>query len=270
MSRSCLLSLTLVCLLICQPLDAKPGKGGGPKRGSGPKKSISRGGGGGRSFSPQQKSVGGRNPVQSPSGKGKPEFTTKGKPDFGTTKRGNGQSVEKLTGRDRAVSVQRGNEDRKLLHRQNTAQKLRDISERNGNENLKDVAGRMDQKALDHYDKRQAKIDELKQRGTDTPFDENELRDPFDRPLTDQQIANLDNPTLQQQHRLLNEERKLQHQLDVAQKLRDLSARNGNPNLLNTAERMELMAADRYASQLQKILGPTDVPLSDPLTAPQP
>lgn len=260
MSRSCLLALTLVCLLICQPLHAKPGKGGGPKRGGGPKKSISRGGPS-KSFSPQKKSTGGGKPLQSPS--------AKGKPDFGTTKRGNGQSLDKLTGRDRAVSVQRGNEDRKLLQRQNTAQKLRDISARNGNENLNDVADRMDQRALDHYRQRQAKIDQLAQRGTDTPFDENDLRDPLDQPLTDQQIANLDNPALQQQHRLLNEERKLQHQLDVAQKLRDLSARNGNPNLLNTAERMELMAAERYASQLDKIIGPaTDIPVTDPLVAP--
>lgn len=257
MPRSSLLSLILICLLSCQPLDAKPGKGGGSKGRGGPRKSISRGGPK-KSFSPRG---GGVKQTQSPVGKGKP--------DFGTTNRGNGKSLEKLTGRDRAVSVQRGNEDRKLLQRQNTAQKLREISARNGNQNLNDVADRMDQKALDHFEKRQAKIDQLEQRGADTPFNENDLRDPLDQQLTDRQIANLNDPALQQQHRLLNEERKLQHQLDVAQKLRDLSGRNGNANLLNTAERMELMAADRYASQLDKILGPgADIPLTDPLAAP--
>ena len=273
MSRSCLLSIALVCLFVCHPLDARPGKGGGgPKRGGGPK--ISRGGG--KSFAP--KSVGGGNKIQSPSGKGKPNFTSKGNGNssLNAQGRGNGQTAEKLTGRERAVNVQRGNEERKLTQRQATAQKLREISARNGNDNLKDVADRMDQKAMDHYNKRQAKIDQLEQRGT--PFDQSEFNDPLDQPLTDQQIANLDDPILQQNHRFLNEQRKFEHQMQIAQQLREISARNGNPNLLNTAARMEQMAAHRFASQFTKIFGPetpipdplSTTPLLEPLTAPLP
>jgi hypothetical protein len=212
--------------------------------------------------------VGGGKKVQSPAGNGNSGLKARG--------RGNGQTAEKLTGRDRAVGVQRANEERKLTQRQATAQKLREISKRNGNENLNDVADRMDQKALDHYEKRQAKIDQLEQRGT--PFDQSELSDPLDQPLTEQQIANLDDPILQQNHRFLNEQRKFEHQMQVAQRLRQIAARNGNPNLVNTAARMEQMAANRFASQFAKIFGPetpvpdpllTD-PLIQPLTAPLP
>lgn len=262
MHRQLLLSLALICSLCCTPLDAKPGKGGGgPKTGGGgPKKSFS-GGGPQKSFSPR--------------GGGPKQFSTpsaKGKPDFSNFKPGNGNLNlgEKLTGRENALQVQRNNELRKLEHRQNTAQKLREISERNGNENLLDTADRMDQKALEHFEKRQAKIDEFAQRGENTPLDNNNLLDPLDQPLTEDQISKLTDPQLQQQHRLLNEERKLQHQLDIAQKLRDLSAKNGNPNLINTAERMEQMAAERYAKQIEKIVPPVaDAPLVDaPVTAP--
>jgi hypothetical protein len=250
MHRQRLLAFTLICLLCCTPLAAKPGKGGGPKPGNGPKKSFS-GGGPQKSFSPPKL---GFKQTQSPIGQGKPEFAGS-KPG-----NGNGLLGEKLTGRDNALAVQRSNEERKLLHSQQTAQKLRDISAKNGNENLLDVADRMDQKALDHYAKRQEKIDEFAKRGDDSPLDNNSLLDPLDQPLTEDQISKLTDPVLQQQHRLLNEERTLQHQLDIAQKLRDLAAKNGNPNLLNTADRMEQMAADRYAKQIGKIVPPVDAP----------
>lgn len=240
MKHSCRCSIALVCLLICQSLDAWPGKGGGLKLGRGPK--IIRGAG--RKLISPAKSVGNR--ILSPA---------------------NGQTVPKLTGRDQAVNVQRANENRKLLQRQQTAQKLRDISTRTGNQNLMNTANRMDQQALQHYQSRQAKIDQLAQ-NANGPLNADQLRDPLDQPLTDQQIANLNNPALQQQHRLLNEERKLQHQLNVAQQLRDIAAQNGNANLIQTAQQMELMAANRYASQLTKILGPATTPFANPLAAP--
>lgn len=260
MTRSCLFSIALVCLLICQPLDAWPGKGGGFKPGGGSK--IFRGGGG-KGLSSPLKSVGGGNKILSPAGKGN------------IIPRGNGQTLQKLTGVNQAVNVQRANESRKLLQRQQTAQQLRDISARNGNQNLMNTANRMDQQALQHYQSRQAKIDQLAQQNPNNPLNPNQLNDPLDQQLTDQQIANLKDPSLQQQHRLLNEERKLQHQLSVAQQLRDISAQNGNANLIRTAEQMESMAANRYASQMTKILGPSASlpginPAATPLISPTP
>lgn len=52
---------------------------------------------------------------------------------------------------------------------------------------------------------------------------------------------------------LSNDERKLQHQLAVAQHLRDIAGRNGNTNLLQTAERMEQMAISRYQQNLDPL-----------------
>ncbi|MBD3675310.1 MAG: hypothetical protein HUJ26_17485 [Planctomycetaceae bacterium] len=233
-----ILPLGLSLILLTLPLEGKPGKGGGPRK-SGFKRGPSR------AFSPSS---------QKPAG------------NFGKSlNRGTGNSLNKLTGRDRAVSIQRQNELSKFQHRQQTAQKLRDLSELNGNENLKSVADKMDQRALDHFEKRNAKIDQLAQRGTETPFDQNQFADPLDQPLTERQIQKLNDPALQQQHRLLNEERKLQHQMQVAQQIRDIAAQNGNANLLQTAQKMELTAAERYASQFQKILGAPATPLTAPL-----
>ncbi len=45
------------------------------------------------------------------------------------------------------------------------------------------------------------------------------------------------------------EERKRQHLFDVAQKLRDMAGRNGNANLLRTAEKVEQVAIARYQSK---------------------
>ncbi len=216
--------------------------GKGPKGGKGPPAAKSRGNG-----SPGAKSV--------------------GKPTVG-----NGQ---KLTGRDNAFSVQRQNEERKLAQRQGTAQKLRDIAGRNGNDNLLQTADRMDQQALAHYEQRLAKIDELTSKGdvaglqdlTDPVIDAADLEtarkdalkladgSPLDD-LDKSVVGDAEPQSVAQ--RLLNEERKLQHQLDVAQQLRDIAGRNGNQNLLQTAERMETMAADRYQSQLVKLGGLND------------
>jgi len=187
----------------------------------------------------------------------------------GKTAGGNGL---KLTGRDNAFNVQRQNEERKLTHRQQTAQKLRDIAGRNGNDNLLQTADRMDQQALSHYEQRLAKIDELSNKGdvtglkdlADSATDATELKSVQQEA---QQIANgaalkqldptnlTDAARLPADQQLLNSERTLQHQLGVAQQLRDIAAQNGNSSLLQTAERMETMAADRYQAQLTKLGG---------------
>ncbi len=63
--------------------------------------------------------------------------------------------------------IERRTEDRKLAHRKSVADHLRQISEKNGNANLQEVAERMEQKSKEHYAKRlekinrQSEIDEL-------------------------------------------------------------------------------------------------------------
>lgn len=176
----------------------------------------------------------------------------------------NHPSSTRLSGRDHARSVQRLNEERKLTHRQQTAQKLREIGERNGNDNLLRTADKMDQQALDHYDKRMNKIDGItSQEGTsevanltesslgEQPFSGETASQLQDVARLDSQLPDGFSPS--SAGRLAQEEWKLQHQLDVAQRLRDNAARNGNENLLRAAERMETMAAQRYQTQLEKL-----------------
>jgi hypothetical protein len=232
-----LLLLTLICLSYGFTLDARPGKGGGPRR-SIPNRGAAD------LVRPRSTGVG-----------SVPLPTTRGPLGNPANARGNATMVpgQRPTSREHALAVQRGNEERKLLQRQQTALRLREISERTGNAHLGNVADRMDRDALQHYRQRQQTLDEFARRPVSALGAHNDLADPLARPLTDQEIAKLDNPQLRQQYRLLNEERKLQQQLETAQKLRELSSRNGNPNLISTAERMEQLAADRYVKQLEQI-----------------
>ena len=286
-------TLILLGILCCCGADnacAKGGKGGGGK---------GRGGGSGfKSFGgkstgrPTQRSGpgslfgGGRG--------GKADRVSPASPGNGQRLQGSSQqprrsfspadSPQRPTGRDHARSVQRLNEERKLSHRQQTAQKLREIAERNGNDNLLQTADRMDQKAIEHYEKRLAKID-----GTSTggePVNVNDLGQDVVGAGEALQEVSLPDPPLDESvldaatplseglsdnlaRRLVQEDRKLQHQLDVAQHLRDVAARNGNDNLLRAAERMETTAADRYQRQLEKLglfedAGVLDGPLVEP------
>ena len=141
-------------------------------------------------------------------------------------------------------------EQRKLDHRLSVADKLRDNAARNGNQNLLDTADRMERSAYDHYDRRLNRID-----------GRTEDVDPFGPEPNAGRPSDLD-PSWGRHdwggdfddlsRRELVEERKLQHQLDVAQHLRDVAARNGNENLMQTADRMQQMAIDRYQRQLAK------------------
>ena len=65
---------------------------------------------------------------------------------------------QKVTGKKHALEVQRRNAERILKRRQDTAQRLRDISAQNGNERLLETADKMDQNAQQQYEKRLEKI----------------------------------------------------------------------------------------------------------------
>jgi hypothetical protein len=188
----------------------------------------------------------------------------------------------RLTGRDHSHGVQRFNERRKLEHRLQTADHLRQNAERNGNQNLLDTADRMEARAYQHYESKMSRIDGRSGVDDLPPGDsgltgrnqqsllpsihdsrvEDRLVDPTNvRNVMDVDDA-LGNDAFSFDRRFVNEERKLQHQLDVAQRLRDIAARNGNENLIGTAERMEQMAITRYDRQLEKLTFPEPEPTS--------
>ena len=62
---------------------------------------------------------------------------------------------------NRGVTQQQINEARIVEHRLDQAERLRTISERNGNSNLLDTANRMESQANQHYDQRTQQIDNL-------------------------------------------------------------------------------------------------------------
>lgn len=235
-------SLVLIVLAVCSfillPALDRDAHGRGKGGGGGPK--LFRGGrGGGRSFLPGGRGGG---------FKGGP-FKHGGLP--GLNKGGPAGIGKALTGRGNALAVQQGNEARILSQRQATAQMLRNLSARNGNQNLLRTANMMDQHALSHYTMRQAQLQKfgngnlpLNQQSPLSP-----LNSPLNTPMTRSQLSQL-SPTTFQQRQLFNEQQKLYHQLSVAQQLRDISAQNGNANLLRTATQMENMATTRYLSQV--------------------
>jgi hypothetical protein len=181
---------------------------------------------------------------------------------------------------------QRLNEQRKLEHRQNIADHLRSISDKNGNENLKTVADRLDQKAQEHYDKRIAKLDSrdgvlndpdgalagaedvldgaediLPTDAAGTVVDGVEdalagagevLDAPAENQLADaaQKLTGRENALYRQ---LRNEERKLNQRMAAVERLNQLYEQTGDSQYLDAAERLETMALDHYEARLAKI-----------------
>jgi hypothetical protein len=190
---------------------------------------------------------------------------------------GSGSPAQRLTGREHALDVQRLNEQRKLDHRLQVAEHLRANAQRNGNQSLLDTADRMEQKAYDHYTSRLSRIDGAGDAGGDalpdppagdvppTPSADLTTSHPSESPAAAPTSPTTEDPAAPAEdseaatsfaRRLANEERKLQHQLDVAQQLRDIATKDGNQNLIQTAERMEQMAVDRYEQQWEKLTLP--------------
>ena len=74
---------------------------------------------------------------------------------------------QKVTGKKHAMEVQRRNAERILKRRQDTAQRLRDISAQNGNERLLDTADKMEQNTQQQYEKRLEKINSSQNQSPD-------------------------------------------------------------------------------------------------------
>ena len=240
----------LACCLFATPLEAAP-NGRGAGRGVG-KKAV-------------------ENLKSRWRGRGRPTFNPNRPPYKGYSPYDNRFKPKGFSGRDRAFQIQQFNEERKLRHRLDTAQRLREIANRNGNTNLLDAADRMEHKALEHYDKRLNKIgdtsgfaEELGQGGFELQQAPAGVGQPGISDVPSQTPANVGQPKLSDvpsqagrpdafERQLLNEDRKFEQRLDKAQKLRDLAAQNGNQRLLQKANRMEQEALQLYEKRLDKI-----------------
>ena len=147
-------------------------------------------------------------------------------------------------------------------HRLQTAQHLRYNASRNGNANLLRTAENMEQRAYEHYDSQLDRLGKDTDGGTlngivpNPPLTVNDIvpdSQPSPNPVAYREphgsLSVQDSP--ENDFQPLDsarewEERKLRHLFDVAQKLREIAGRNGNENLLRTAERVEQIAITRY------------------------
>lgn len=177
-------------------------------------------------------------------------------------------------------SMQRANEERKRTHRLNTADRLDQIAERNGNDRLHETAERMRQKADEHYEKRMAKIDgkdplfsppeDGPEGRPDLPTDPDEpglpdlndisdssdLLDEADLTDPDRLLDSADKLTGRENalwRQLRNEERKLEHKLQLAERLLDAYDQTGDEFLEDAASRIEQRAVDHYEKRMEAI-----------------
>jgi hypothetical protein len=160
--------------------------------------------------------------------------------------------------------MQRMNEERKLNHRLDVADKLDRIAEKNGNSNLHDTAQRKREKAQQLYEKRMAKID-----GKDpTSETGDELQDPLessagptdgvssssdpdapgsnDPNSANQKLTGRENAL---QRQLRNEQRKLAREMETAERLWDAYELTGDERLADIAREFEERALDRYTKR---------------------
>ena len=163
-------------------------------------------------------------------------------------------------------------EQRKLEHRQQVADHLREVSDRNGNEHLKQVADDMDARAQSHYDKQIEKInrkyglddevegsDESEHDADHSHGDADESHDDSHE-FHDETNENVDEVTRKltgtenaAARQLRNEMRKLSKRMESVERLRALGEETGNESMLESADRLEQQALDHFHQRMEKI-----------------
>jgi hypothetical protein len=171
----------VVSLVFTSPLDAKGGRGGGGGgRGGGGSGGGRAGQQGGPKFSGQQQARGGGANKQTQSGG--PAATDKhtdkvaGKPDKKTPTGDAGKTTEgteTVNKKQKQLEIAQRQRDKRLAQ----ADHLREIAERNGNQNLADAADRMSEHAEELY---QQRVEHLEKFGvTDPALDPGTVSDPL-------------------------------------------------------------------------------------------
>jgi hypothetical protein len=182
-----------------------------------------------------------------------------------------------LSGREHALARQRFNEERKLQHRNYVANHLREVGERNGNQNLLDTADRMEQKAQEHYDKRMARIEQqadtpeagdptdpgtvpdgtepvsledgsTERDGSTAPGDGTSTTPEGDLPHDRGKLHGRQN-ALERHYR--NAQRQLEHHFQRAQTMRETGA--GDPDRLAAADRIEQQALQDFERRMDQM-----------------
>ncbi len=175
-------------------------------------------------------------------------------------------------GSDQPWSKHHAREQGKLDHRQQVAAHLREISDRNGNEHLKQVADDMDLRAQTHYDKQMEKINQQygldgtaadagnaldgvadNPLGGDGPLDDSgEVLDGANDALDEvaSKLTGRENALYRQ---MRNEERKLAKRMETVERMQQLAEQTGDDGMLQAADRLEEWAANHFDQRMAQI-----------------
>jgi hypothetical protein len=163
---------------------------------------------------------------------------------------------------DRPRTIQRDNEEGKLTHRLEIADRLEQLGVKNGNEYLQESAERMRQKAHALSDKRSAKIDsrmlfeEAEEPSVARSFDRrhfvNALSNTAEDDLSETLSAWSDHENAVRQQ-LRTEERWLGERLELAERLREIAGQKGTPGLSKAADYLEQGGLNRFEKRAEEI-----------------
>jgi hypothetical protein len=146
---------------------------------------------------------------------------------------------------DQPWSKHQAREQFKLDQRQQVADHLRETSDRNGNEQLKQVADDMDLRSQSHYDKQMEKIKQQHGLG-DTATDAGDaLNNVADNRLTGRENA------LSQQIR--NEQRKLDKRMETIDQMRQVAGQTGDDGMLQAADRLDEWSMNQFDQRVAQI-----------------
>ena len=163
---------------------------------------------------------------------------------------------------DHALTMQETNEERKLKHRLEIADRLEQLAEKNGNPHLKETAERMRQKAHAHADNHLAKLD---RQSLLEEAEEPSVASSFDRKLFVNTLSNAsaedaifesssygqhENAIRQQ---LRTEERWLNERLELAERLREMAGHKNTPGLSKAADYLEQGGLNRFEKRAEEI-----------------
>ncbi len=180
-------------------------------------------------------------------------------------------------GGDQPWSKHHAREQRKLDHRREVADHLRDVSDRNGNEHLKQVADDMDLRAQSHYDKQMEKINQQyglddtaadagnalndvadNRLGGDGALDDSgEVLDGANDALGDDRLDEVANKLTGRENalsrQLRNEQRKLAKRMETVEQMRQLAGQTGDEGMLQAADRLEEWAGNHFDQRMAQI-----------------
>ncbi len=264
MRRYAQISMALVALVACLPIGddlwAKNGRGG------------SKGGGKSHQGASSFHSHGGSSKSGSGSTHraiGKNSFAKKHDP---TNAAKHDATKHVLKNNDEPWTKHQAREQRKLEHRQQVADHLREVSDRNGNEHLKQVADDMDERAQAHYDKQIEKINQ-KYGLDDATADPDAPEDVADNPLdgADESLDDSDeffnetNDNVDELTRKLtgtenaaarqlrNEMRNMTRRMEAVERMRAIAEETGDDSMLQAADRLEKQALDHFHQRMTKL-----------------